>query len=196
MATDYATGLEAKRDAFTVMLEGMTKQELVKYGIDTYGLSLSAKFSKPDLENAIKDAASKFKLNEQIRVGVDLKHEEVPAGFAEIQIHRTDSTKKSKSAIVGLNGKFASLPIGAPFWCPLEFVEILNNAVQIAYDQDISVNPPVLVERAVHSYPFTVHRISPHTPASLARVAKLRGLRGRSEGDAQKAREARLNKAS
>lgn len=191
MAFETATGLETPKDEFTLMLEGMNKQELVKYGQLTYALNMTAAYTKHELQNAIKDAASKFKLNEQIRVGPQLSVEELPPGQAEIQLHRTDNTKKMKSAIVGLNGKFASLPIGVTFWCPLEFVEILNNAVQMTYDQDTSTQPPTLIERPVHSYPFTIHRVAPHTPESSKKAHKLRGLQGRKEGETKRLREKR-----
>jgi hypothetical protein len=186
------TGIDTRHDEFADMLDGMTVKELVKYASLTYGLSVTAKYSKPDLINAIKSAASKFKMNERIRVGEDLKAEELPPGQAEIQIHRTELNKGMKSCIVGLNGKFASLPIGSqPFWCPLELVEILKNARRVEYDQDWSENPPLLIEREVNSYPYTIHRVSPHTEASFALANKKRGLKGRAPGESVRRRQER-----
>jgi hypothetical protein len=166
------------RDELTEMLEGMTKQELVKYARMTYGLSVTAKYSKPDLINAIKSASQKFKMNESLQVGAALDTGLKP-GYADIQLHRTETTKGMKSVIVGLNGTMASLPIGKRFGCPLELVEILEHAVRLEYEQDTSVEPPELVERAVHAYPFTIFAVNQHTPESLAKAHKKRGLRRR-----------------
>lgn len=166
------------RDEFAEMLEGMTKQELVKYANMTFGLSLTAKYAKHELITAIKDAQSKFRLNDNLQIGAALDDGLKP-GYAEIQLHRTELTKGLKSAIVGLNGNMASLPIGTKFGCPLEYVEILNNAVRHEYEQDTTVDPPELLRREVHSYPFTIHNINPHTPESLAASKKKRGFRGR-----------------
>ena len=186
MALDNIT-----RSPFEEMLEGMTKQELVRYGIDTYGLSLNTKFSKHDIINYIQDAARKFKGNENIQIGEHLKVEELPPGCAEIQLHRTELNKGMNAAIVGLNGKMASLPIGKQFWCPLEYVEILKNAVRVEYEQDWTSDPPKLTPREVHSYPFTISRISPHTPQSLAESGRKRSLKTRAPGAAMRKRAAR-----
>ena len=169
------------KNEFHEMLGGMTKQELVKYANMTFGLSLTAKYNKHELIEAISDASGKFRLNDQLQIGASLDSGLKP-GYAEIQLHRTELTKGLKSAIVGLNGKFASLPIGAKFGCPLEHVEILQNAVRIEYEQDTSVEPPELLQREVHSYPFTIHNINPHTPESEALAGKQRGIRGRAPG--------------
>lgn len=179
------------RNEFAEMLEGMTKQELAKYGVATYGLSLTTKYSKQDLIGYIKDAAQKFRGNEQIRVGDGLKNEDLPPGNAEIQLHRTDLNKGMRACIVGLNGKMASLPIGKEFWCPLEYVEILKNAQRIEYEQDWTSDPPQMVPREVHSYPFTIHRISPHTPASMLESGRKRSLKTRAPGAAARARSRR-----
>ncbi len=154
MSNEETVDLNKQVDEFTEMLEGMTKQELVKYGNITYGLNMTGKYSKPDLVNAIKQTARKFKLNEGMRVGDNLKDEELQPGMAEIQLHRTEITKGEKSAIVGLNGRFAALPIGPRFWCPLELLAILRDAVRIEYEQDKSVDPPELVPKeclSIHS---------------------------------------------
>lgn len=179
------------RNEFAEMLEGMTKQELAKYGVMTYGLSLSTKYSKQDLIAYIQDAARKFKGNDSIQIGEHLKSEELPPGCAEIQLHRTELNKNQNAAIVGLNGKMASLPIGNQFWCPLEYVEILKNAQRIEYEQDWTSDPPKLIPREIHSYPFTIHRISPHTPASLAESGRKRSLKTRAPGAAMRKRAAR-----
>jgi len=170
---------EMTQDTFTEMLEGMTKQELVKYARMTYGLSVTARYSKPDLMTAIKSAASNFRMNEALQIGEAVETQGLKPGYAEIQLHRTDLTKGLKSVIVGLNGNMASLPIGERFGCPLELVAILNNAVRMEYEQDQTVNPPELVERPVHAYPFTIFNQNPHTPASELKATKLRGFRGR-----------------
>lgn len=187
------TGYSANKDEFTLMLEGMNKSELVKYGKMTYGLSLTTRYTQPDLVAAIKDAATKYKMNSQITVGKDLDQNDVPPGHAEIQLHRTELNKNEGSAIIGLNGNFASLPIGEKFWCPLEFVEILNHAQRLEYHQDWSSDPVRLVEREVHTYPYTVHRVSQHTPESFAASSRKRGFRGRKEGEAQRRREAKMS---
>ena len=173
---DEVTG--PAKDEFTEMLEGMTKQELVNYARMTYGLSVTARYNKADLVQAIKGAAAKFKMNADLQFGTQLDDGLKP-GYAEIQLHRTELTKNMKSAIVGVNGKFASLPIGHKFGCPLEYVHVLENAERIEYEQDTTVDPPELVEKRVHAYPFTVHRVNPHTDESLKQAKKLRGLRGR-----------------
>ena len=54
---------------FTEMLEGMTKQELVKYARMTYGLSVTAKLNKHDLVRAIQDAQRKFQGNNSLQTG-------------------------------------------------------------------------------------------------------------------------------
>lgn len=179
----------APRDEFHEMLEGMTKQELVKYANMTFGLSLTAKFAKHELVVAIKDAQGKFVGNETLQIGESLDEGLLP-GYAEIQLHRTELTKGLKSAIVGLNGKMASLPIGVKFGCPLEHVEILQNAVRYEYEQDTTVDPPELLKREVHSYPFTIHNINPHTPESRELAGKQRGIRGRAPGAAKAKRAA------
>lgn len=179
-------------DEFSEMLAGWDKKELIKYGNATYGLGLTAAMNRPDLINAIQQSAKKFALNQTIKVGEHLAEQEVTPGFAEIQIHRTEMTKGMNNVIVGLQGRMASLPIGTRFWCPLELLGVLQDAVRFEYEQDKSVNPPELIEREVHSYPFTVLRIAPHTEASKAQASRARGLRGRAPGAAQRRREAKL----
>jgi hypothetical protein len=166
------------KSEFTEMLEGMTKQELVKYANMTFGLSLTARYAKHELVETIQQAQQKFQLNDNLQFGASLE-EGLKPGYAEIQLHRTELLKGLKAAIVGLNGKMASLPIGTKFGCPLEYVDILQNAVRMEYVQDTSVNPPELLENPVHAYPFTIHNINPHTPESEKLSAKLRGIRGR-----------------
>lgn len=166
------------KDEFTVMLEGMTKQELVKYARLTYGLSVTAAYTKPDLMEAIKNAKSKFAMNSDLMTGAQLD-DDLPAGYAEIQLHRTDLTKKMKTAIVGLNGQMASLPIGTKFGCPVELLEILKNSIRVEYEQDTTTEPPELIEREVHAYPFTIFRLNPHTSETLAKSKQKWGLRVR-----------------
>lgn len=177
--TEYDIGLEGQGDEFTEMLEGMTKQELVKYARLTFGLQVTAKYNKHDLVAQVKDARRKFKMNDKLQLGVALEDGLLP-GYAEIQIHRTELTKGMKTVIVGLNGQMASLPIGGKsFGCPLELVEILQHAVRYEYEQDTTVDPPELLQREVHSYPFTIHRVNPHTEASKKVASKKRGSKGR-----------------
>lgn len=166
------------RDEFTEMLEGMTKQELVKYAQMTFSLSVTARYTKQDLITAIKQARAKYKLNDQLMLG-EASEGDLPPGYAQIQLHRSDTTKGMKSVIVGLNGNFASLPIGVKFGCPLEYVHILENAVRMEYEQDNSVHPPELIEKEVGAYPFTIHNINPHTPESKKAAGRKRGFRGR-----------------
>lgn len=166
------------KSELTEMLEGMTKQELVKYARITYGLSVTAKYSKPDLVHAIKSAAEKFRGNSDLQVGAALDSGLRP-GYADIQLHRTELTKGLRSIIVGLNGTMASLPVGKRFGCPVELVRILEDAVRIEYEQDTSVDPPELIEKQVHAYPFTIFATNPHTPESLAKSHRKRGLKGR-----------------
>lgn len=184
--------LDNNPNEFAEMLEGMTKQELVKYGKITFGLPFTGKYERTDMINQIKQSARKFQLNDNIRVGEELAKEDLMPGFAEIQLHRTDMLKKSRSVIVGLQGKFASLPIGPKFWCPVELLNILKDAVRIEYDQDTTVEPPELVAKEVHAYPFTVFRMNPHTKESLSKMAKTRGLKGRAPLAAVKIRAAKL----
>lgn len=172
------TGPDKPANEFTQMLEGMTKQELVKYARMTYGLSVTARLNKHDLVFSIQEASRKFALNDQLQVGDSLEKGLLP-GNAEIQLHRTDLNKKMKSVIVGLNGHMASLPIGTTFGCPLDLVEILEHAVRFEYEQDTTVHPPELVMKEVHSYPFTIHKINPHTPESRKLANKKKGLKGR-----------------
>lgn len=167
----------AKTDDFTDMLEGMTIPELVKYARMTFGLQVTAKLKKHEIIAAIKDAQSKFHLNQDMQSEEAMEQDGLGLGMAEIQLHRTELTKGMKSIIVGLNGKHASLPIGVRFGCPVELVEILENAVRIEYEQDPETNE--LVERQTHSYPFTIFKVNPHTTASLAAARKKRGLRQR-----------------
>lgn len=166
------------KDEFTDMLEGMTKQELVKYASMTFGLNVTAKYNKHELVAAIKDAKSKFQLNEELITGKQLEDDLKP-GYAEIRLHRTDMTKGMKSIIVGLNGSMASLPIDETFALPLELLHILQNSIRIEYEQDNSVDPPLLVEREVHAYPFTIFKMNPHTGASLKAAKRKRGLKSR-----------------
>lgn len=169
----------APTDEFTDMLEGMTKQELVKYASMTYGLNVSAKYNKHELIAAIKDAKGKFSMNSELVTEEELERDGLKPGYAEIQLHRTDLTKGMKSVIVGLNGNMASLPIGAKFALPVELLQILQNSVRIEYEQDNSQEPPVLLEREVHAYPFTIFNMNPHTPESEARARQKRGLKVR-----------------
>jgi hypothetical protein len=178
--TEYDIGLGNAKDEFTEMLEGMTKQELVKYARMTFGLQVTAKYNKHDLVALVKDARGKFKMNDRLQLGDTVEDDGLRPGYAEIQIHRTELTKGMKTVIVGLNGQMASLPIGSkPFGCPLELVEVLQHAVRHEYEQDTTVDPPELIEREVHSYPFTIHKVNPHTDASKKAADKKRGIRGR-----------------
>lgn len=167
----------AKQDEFTEMLEGMTKQELVKYARMTYNLSVNARYSKPELIGAIRDAAAKFKGNAQMQTGLDIEKSGLRPGYAEIQLHRTELTKGLRRVIVGLNGEMASLPIGVKFGCPIELVGVLNDAVRLEYEKNPETDE--LEERAVHAYPFTLHRVEPHTPQSEAASRRKRGFKGR-----------------
>ncbi len=186
--TEYDIGLDTRKNEFLEMLEGMTKQELVKYAQMTFGLSVTAKYSKPDLLLMVQDARRKFTMSDSLQIGDALENEGLKPGFAEIQIHRTELTKGLKAVIVGLNGKFASLPIGSkPFGCPLELVEILQHAVRIEYEQDTTVDPPELLEKEVHSYPFTIHRVNPHTKDTKNKAQKARGMKGRKSFEERKA---------
>lgn len=162
-------------DELTEMLEGMTKPELVRYARLTYGLSVTAKLNKHDLIAAIKKAASQFTMNAEFSSETEIKDNGLKPGYAEIQLHRNDTMKGLKSAIVGLNGKFASLPIGQRFGCPIELVAVLENAVRLEYEQDPETNE--LVERTVHSYPYTIFDLKEHTPESLAASKRKRGLK-------------------
>jgi hypothetical protein len=188
--TEYDIGLAPKTNEFGEMLEGMTKQELVKYARMTFGLTVTARDNKPDIILLIQDGRRKFGLNDNLQLGDTIEADGLKPGYAEIQLHRTENTKGMANAIVGLNGKFACLPIGGkPFGCPLELIEILQHAMRIEYEQDTSVEPPVLLEREVHSYPFTIHRVNPHTPASKKAATKQRGMPGRATFEERKAAE-------
>jgi hypothetical protein len=164
-------------DEFTEMLEGMTKPELVKYARMTYNLSVNAKYNKPELIEAIRDSARKFKLNASFQTGASIATNGLRPGYSEIQLHRTELTKGLRTAIVGLNGTMASLPIGSKFGCPNELVAVLNDAVRIEYEKNPDTDE--LEERQVHSYPFTVFASQPHTPESQAKASRERGFKGR-----------------
>lgn len=166
-----------KRDDFTEMLEGMTKQELVKYARMTYNLPLNNKYNKPEIIQAIKSAAAKFKLNNQLQTGTSIDDSGLRPGYSEIQLHRTELTKGMRTVIVGINGNMASLPIGHKFGCPIELVKILDDAVRIEYEKNPETDE--LEERRVHAYPFTVFATNPHTPESKAKSSRLRGFKGR-----------------
>jgi len=169
----YATS----RDDFTEMLEGMTKQELVKYARMTYNLSVNNRYQKHEIIGAIKDAAKKFSMNKHLQTSGSISTSGLQPGYSEIQLHRTELTKGQRSAIVGLNGRMASLPIGEKFGCPVELVAVLDNAVGIEYEKNPDTGE--LEERKTHTYPYTVFRTEPHTPESEAKARKLRGLQGR-----------------
>lgn len=158
--------------ALRELLEGMTKPELIKYGNATYGLSLTAKYTNADLINAIEQSAAKFQLNSSIKTGTAIEDKELPPGMAKIQLHRTELNKGEKSAIVGINGKLASLPIGAKFWCPIELINVLNDAMRLEYELDRTTEPPELIAREVHTYPFTVFQSVPHTEESAVKAAQ------------------------
>jgi hypothetical protein len=98
-------------------------------------------------------------------------------GYSEIQLHRTELTKGLRTVPVGLNGRHASLPIGRKFGCPVELVQILNDAVRIEYERNEETDE--LEERRVHAYPFTIFATNPHTPESATKAASLRGFKGR-----------------
>jgi len=168
---------ESPSDEFTEMLEGKTKQELVKYARMTYNLSVNMRYSKPDLIEAIKSAAAKFKMNSSLQSAQSIADNGLSPGYAEIQLHRTELTKGLRSVIVSLNGTAASLPIGHKFGCPLELVEILDNAVRIEYEKNPDTDE--LEQRRTHAYPFTVFSTNPHTRESQARSARMRGFKGR-----------------
>lgn len=173
--SDQYTKQVSKPDEMTEMLEGMTKPELVRYARLTYGLSVTAKLNKADLIASILKAQSQFTMNSELRSAEQLEEDGLEPGYAEIQLHRTDLTKGLKSAIVGLNGKFASLPIGTRFGCPLELVELLEHAERFEYEQDPETGE--LVQRPVHSYPFTIFNLKKHTPESELRARQKRGIK-------------------
>lgn len=172
---------EIAPNEFAEMLEGMTKQELVKFARMTYGLSVTAKLHKHDLIHAIKDAQGKFRMNDTLQIGDSVANQGLKPGYAEIQLHRTELTKGLPSVIVGLNGNMASLPIGSKFGCPLELVHILDNAMRVEYEQNPETGE--LDERPIHAYPFTQFAVNPHTPQSKAAAERSRGFRGRPPKD-------------
>lgn len=164
-------------DDFTEMLEGMTKLELVKYARMTYNLSVNNRYQKHEIIAAIKDATKKFSMNKHLQSSGSIASSGLQPGYSEIQLHRTELTKGQRAAIVGLNGRMASLPIGEKFGCPIELVQVLNDAVGIEYEKNPDTDE--LEERKTHTYPFTIFRTEPHTPESEAKSRQLRGLKGR-----------------
>ncbi len=155
----------------------MTKQELVKYARLTYNLSVTAKFNKTDLIHLIKDAAAKFKGNQDFQTAEQVEEDGLQPGYAEIQLHRTETTKGLQRVIVSPNGTASSLPIGERFACPIELVQILDDAVRIEYEKNPDTDE--LEERKVHAYPYTLYQRREHTPLSAAKSAQKRGFKGR-----------------
>ena len=82
--------------------------------------------------------------------------------MASIIIHNSDKPGGERPVQCGVNGKVVLLKRGEPIGVPLEYVETLNNAEELIYEQDAS-NPTggIRLARAVKSYPFSYHGARP-----------------------------------
>lgn len=144
----------------TTALEAMSKSDLVTYANMTYGCNVNSQLDRHSLIQTIITASQKFSGN--VDVIIDDTNVLKP-GFARIKINKTEMNKQGRPAIVSVNGKAASLPIGTEIVVPLKYVEVLNNAVQYRYEPD-PANDNELARQEVHSYPFTVMEMSPELP--------------------------------
>lgn len=87
-------------------------------------------------------------------------------GYARIVIHKDPTPGHANSAVpVGLNGDFRLVPRGVQVDVPLEFIGVLQDAVQTTIHQKSDPTPSnpagEVIEQDILSYPFQVISVRP-----------------------------------